>query len=153
MDYTIEGGTLYIKEGVTKIPKDAFKANTNIKHIVFPESLEEVGEYAFYDCTNLQSLYFPTKVKHIRGFAFAYCKKLTHIFIPDTLRGIRFSSFVACNNVETVSIKKVSKHINMPLHYINAFTSFSENVKFFVQFGLKFAPRETPKNVIYSQLL
>ena len=49
-------GTYNVPDGVVKIDKKAFDICKNIEKVVFPDSVEEIGEYAFYQCKSLKIL-------------------------------------------------------------------------------------------------
>ena len=51
-------GVMTIPEGVTHISAGAFGSNQNVKKVVLPESLREIGDYAFFGCTNLKEVVF-----------------------------------------------------------------------------------------------
>lgn len=71
-------GNVVIPEGVRIINGSAF-ANSKIKSIQLPSSLEMIGEYAFQTCKNLKELRIPASVKHIGSGAFGGCSALTSI--------------------------------------------------------------------------
>lgn len=111
--YSKDGGTLItcpaagevtILPTVTKIADYAFYYNANLRQIVIPESVTELGEGAFGDCGRLSKVTFegetlerigmhcfrsdsqlsvmtvPDSVKSMGAFAFAYCSGLKHIY-------------------------------------------------------------------------
>jgi hypothetical protein len=51
-------GEIYIPDGVTTIPKYAFKGCKDITSVVIPESVELIEAYAFKDCDGLTSVTF-----------------------------------------------------------------------------------------------
>lgn len=50
-----------------------------LSSIVFPESLEIIGNNAFSGCSNVRSLYLPKNVRKIGSGAFAYCSGVQKI--------------------------------------------------------------------------
>lgn len=111
--YTKDGSTLVtcpvagevlIPSTVTKIADYAFYYNGNLKRIVIPESVTEMGEGAFGNCSQLSEVLFegdglisvgthcfrsdsslsviriPSSVQSLGAYAFAYCNKLKNIY-------------------------------------------------------------------------
>ncbi len=73
---------------VTKIGKDAFKDNTNLKKVTFPATLTEIGESAFEGCAYLNDLVFPDGLKKIGARAFYGLSLLSNLTIPDSVTEI-----------------------------------------------------------------
>ncbi len=97
-------GNVTIPSTVTKIEDYAFYYNDNLKQIVIPQSVAEIGEGAFGNCGqlskvsvegeglqrigthcfrsnyNLSVITIPASVKSVGAFAFAYCNNLKHIY-------------------------------------------------------------------------
>lgn len=89
---------------VTKIKEAAFQRKTKLIKVVFPESLETIGERAFYDCTNLRNFILPSKLKEIGKAAFSQCVSLTSVKIPNSITTLNSSLFSYCSNLENVEI-------------------------------------------------
>lgn len=69
---------------VTKIARRAF-AQTKVKEIKLPETLESIGLWAFYICRNLSKINLPSSLKEINGLAFHMCGNLTQLIIPESV--------------------------------------------------------------------
>ena len=67
-----------IPEGIKIIRSGAF-ANSKIKSIVFPDTLETIEYCAFIRCSNLTSVSIPASCKQIGPSAFSDCSKLKKI--------------------------------------------------------------------------
>lgn len=101
-------GSVTIPSAVVKIADYAFYYNDNLKQIVIPQSVSEIGEGAFGNCGQLSKVSvegeglqrigthcfrsnsklsvftIPASVKSVGAFAFAYCYQLKHIcFMGD----------------------------------------------------------------------
>lgn len=63
---------------LTEISSKAAYNNTKITKVVFPSSLEKIGDKAFYGCTKLKSAEFSSAVS-IPKDAFTKCSKLTKV--------------------------------------------------------------------------
>jgi hypothetical protein len=71
-------------------------ANTYIKGIVLPSTLETIENHAFQDCVSLTSVTVPDGVESIGNYAFYFGTdgvNLTSVNIPDTVRSIGNSAF------------------------------------------------------------
>lgn len=84
--------TLKIDDGVKAVRAGQY-AGQNITDIIFPESLEEIGERAFADCPDLKRLWIPRTVKSIGREAFWGCGSLRRVFIPDSVESIGHAAF------------------------------------------------------------
>lgn len=62
-------GVLVLREGITKITAEQFKKQSGITHVVFPESLIEIGDEAFKAC-GLKILVLPAALRKIGKVAF-----------------------------------------------------------------------------------
>ena len=64
-----------LPQGLRKIAPGAFSDNFRLKRIVFPDTLEEIGEAAFSRCW-LRQVTIPVSVRKIRSGAFQNCSML-----------------------------------------------------------------------------
>ena len=129
LDCKIE--TVDIAEGVTSIPDIAF-AHNNIKKIVLPSSMKEIGIAAFAYCENLESVVLNDGLETIGNQAFRG-SALTEIVIPKTVANI---SEMAFNNCKV--LKKVYFEGAAPEAYVNTIASdppmVPENVDYTVYY-------------------
>ena len=77
-------------------------ANTGIKSIVLPKTIEEIGEKSFSGCKNLTSINLPEKLMKIDKEAFSDCIALQKIVMPDTVAMIESQAFLKCESLRTV---------------------------------------------------
>ena len=80
VEYTGEGGSLVIPEGVTRIGNSAFFGCRKLTDVVIPNSVTDIGNSAFFDC-GLIHVNIPASVTNIEKSAFAYCQSLTSITV------------------------------------------------------------------------
>jgi len=66
---------------VTEIAPRAFKNNTVINSVVFPNSLTTIGEGAFEGCNLLTSVFLPASLESYGNGAFASCSRLTRLIV------------------------------------------------------------------------
>lgn len=88
--------------------------NPNIKKIILPEGLLEIGECAFKDYFGLEEVVLPSSLKKIGDYAFAGCTGLTEIVLPASLETIDVASFSGCTSLQKVdlpsSLKKIRRY-------------------------------------------
>lgn len=70
-----------IDEGITCISRDFFHDLPNLKEVVLPSSLKEIGKFAFWNCPKLMSVY-GKNVNKIGAGAFAKCTSLEYVEFP-----------------------------------------------------------------------
>jgi hypothetical protein len=120
----IEDGEEFV---VTSIADHAFMSNTQITHVVIPETVTSIGGGAFAYCTNLVSVVLPSQLTRIENttfhgctslsyieipesvtsigqFAFGDCESLTSITLPSSLETIELIAFAECTNLESITI-------------------------------------------------
>lgn len=71
-----------VREGVTSVAKNAFRACNNLREIVLPDSLRSIGMRAFANCPALEHVRIPRNVSDVGGSAFSKCKSLAVAEIP-----------------------------------------------------------------------
>ena len=82
----------------------AFRDCTNLKSVVIPDSVEEIGRRAFEGCIGLTSVAIPNSVKEIGGRAFNCCSGLTNVSIPNSVEKIGYNAFAGCKRLTSIMI-------------------------------------------------
>ena len=79
----------------TKIKDQAFTIAPNLKEVIFPKNLKEIGAYAFKNCANLPSFLdlVNTHIETIGEGAFQNCKQIQYIRFPESLKRIEAYAF------------------------------------------------------------
>ena len=93
-----------IPDGVREIGTDAFCYCSNLKSVVIPDSVVQIEYGAFYECSNLISINIPSTIKLIDEYVFTGCSKLKSIVIPDSVIEIRFAAFNCCSKLTDITI-------------------------------------------------
>ena len=75
---------------VEKIKDKQFKDNKEIKEIIFPNTLKEIGEEAFSCCTSLEKVFFPSNLTKIDKSAFEGCSSLKSIHLKSKIRTVDY---------------------------------------------------------------
>ncbi len=108
--------TIYsVPEGVRKIPDGAFSINCDLNTIIFPSTLEEIGESAF-SFSDITSITIPERVTNIGKEAFVYSSSLKMISLPKNLTSVGARAFDGCNNLKVI---KVHSNIFNPEEHFN----------------------------------
>lgn len=113
-DYEYDGSTLVKYRGsetdltipnwITKVGKDAFAGNTNLRKINLPDSVKTIDYQAFEGCTNLQEVVIPKSVRTIGPSAFSGCSSLYAVNIPEKCDSIGSGAFAGCKALSGVDI-------------------------------------------------
>ncbi len=106
-----------LEYGVREIRVNAYKNNTDIVHVVLPESVKKIGISAFAGCSSLESITIPQSVKSIEGWAFKECDSLTDITIPGSVTSISPSCFWGCTELSSVTIENGVESIDNQAFY------------------------------------
>ena len=83
---------------------DVFYKCPNLKSIILPNTITEIGQNSFDTCTSLVSIIIPESVTII-GAAFSECSALKEIIIPDTVTELNGSyCFYKCTALSSVTL-------------------------------------------------
>ncbi|MBQ8425446.1 MAG: leucine-rich repeat domain-containing protein [Clostridia bacterium] len=92
-----------IHENTKFIFNNAFRNCKNLKEIILPNGLIEIGEQSFYG-TSISKLTLPNSVKVIKKGAFRYCANLSDVIFGDNLKVIDDCAFENCNNLVKINL-------------------------------------------------
>lgn len=118
VDYTGQGETVIIPDGVTKIGQGAFRNCRNLTNITIPDSVREIDHNAFRDCSSLISIVIPSKVTFVGWGAFIGCSSLIKITLPDCLTEF------CCYFEDCISLQHIQTHV-LPLSRFDARLKFA----------------------------
>ena len=92
-----------LPNGLKKINKEAFRYDSNLRQINFPEGLDSIFGYAFYQAGSPEdSLRFPASLSYIAGNCFLY-NKFTYVEVPMKIDSfLSGASFGECHFLSTV---------------------------------------------------
>ena len=68
---------------VTGLLNRAFERQFDLKSVVLPEGMEEIGDSVFYGCTGLESVVWPSTIQRSGAYAFYGCGALARVDISD----------------------------------------------------------------------
>lgn len=95
---------------VTSVGMNAFEncvtkvKGFDLKEVVIPETVTEIGEHAFDSCMWLEKINIPSGVTEIKDGTFAQCSKLKEVVLPYDTEKIGESAFYLCSGLEKVSL-------------------------------------------------
>ncbi len=96
--------TVIIPDGMTAVPKHAFRGVTSLKKVTLPEGVESIGAYAFDSCTALETVELPSTLAEIGGCAFNNCISLPTVALPEGLTAIQEYAFNGCTGMRQLTL-------------------------------------------------
>ncbi len=97
-----EDGTLEIFSGVTVIRKKEFYEIPQIKKLILPDTVREIGVSAFEECENLCEIVFSENLIKIDEKAF-FGTGVESLVFPDSLYEVETHAFSRCSRLREVS--------------------------------------------------
>lgn len=88
---------------VTRVGGFVF-AGTPIESVVFPDTVEIIGESQFNSCNELRTVVFGNGLKEIGTLSFAECANLEKVVFPDGLIKIDGMCFGNCSNLKEIFV-------------------------------------------------
>lgn len=85
-------------------------ARRNLKQVILPDTVKEIGKCAFQYCSKLESILLPKNVRKIGDRAFDKCYGISEVVIPSKLRKIE-RIFSDCKNLSSVVISSGVKTV------------------------------------------
>lgn len=99
-----------IPEGVKEIGEWAFNFSS-IETIIIPSSMEKIGENAFYYCNNLRNVIIKDGVKSLGIGMFSRCKKLNKVSLPSSILAIPDYCFEGCTSLVKITLPNNLQYI------------------------------------------
>ena len=117
--------SVQISKGIKKISKNAFRGCEELKKVVLPNTVTQIGDQAFSFCHNLKSINIPKGIKKINNGIFDECVKLKKITIPKGVTEIGELAFLHCSELTELNIPKSVKKIGSEAFYGCGFKSIT----------------------------
>lgn len=89
---------------VMSLDEYSFNENENLKEIVIPENIKEIGYAAFAHCTALEYIELPQSLTRINDNAFYSCSSLKDIKISKNISAIGNLVFDSCSSLENITV-------------------------------------------------
>lgn len=112
-EYLVKGGTyenlkeIVLPNTIDELGIGCFANQTNLEIINIPNSIKKIPDYAFYNCENLNKVVLPDGIKIIGNYAFYNCDKLYDINFPKSLRIIEQYAFSECATLQEVKLQNI----------------------------------------------
>ena len=93
-----------------EIPDETFYNCYNLKNIVIPDSVKEIGKSAFFGCSSLMEIRIPDGVQEIKEETFKGCSALTNVEFSanNSIKSIYDGAFENCSNLKNFSTLTVT---------------------------------------------
>lgn len=92
-----------VKDGVKAICDEALQGLDNLREVVLPTSVTDLGKRAFASCHSLFKITMPG-VEFIGKESFTHCESLKEMILPETLEKIWDGTFAGCKALEQINI-------------------------------------------------
>ena len=89
---------------VTGIDRYAFFENTELNSVIFPETLETIGDYAFAGCLSIKNITIPKNVNSVGKGCFLSCTELEKISVKGNIKEIPDNCFASCTKLNYADI-------------------------------------------------
>ena len=94
---------LALREGITVIPKDAFRELKNLEEVQLPFTLTRIEASAFYGCPKLKTIVFPDSLEYIGNSAFKNCTSLKKVVLPKNCQYQNANKYI-CSFPDTCEV-------------------------------------------------
>ena len=119
---------------VVKINENAFLDNKNLRAIIIPDTVTEIGYSAFGNCENLEIFIAGKNLKAIREKAFKNCISLREVILNDGLKMIKNEAFADCKNLPNIYIPATVDTIQNPFTQRNGNPAIIADVGSYAEF-------------------
>lgn len=103
--YATQIKSITIGEGVTRIGNYAFYDCSVLESVTFnPGSLTYIGSGAFCACEQLKSIIIPNTVEEVGSEVFAYCSSLGYIQLSENLKSLPSGMLLSCTSLKELII-------------------------------------------------
>jgi len=89
---------------VTAVGAAAFRNNSTIKGLEFPNTVNKIDDCAFQGCTSLEKVQLPANIKEVGDSAFSGCESLRELSADDGLQSIGKYSFSGCTSLQNIHL-------------------------------------------------
>jgi len=97
-----------VPDGVTAIPKHAFRNHTALKTIDMANTVTDIGVYTFEGCSALSDIGFSENLSRIGYSAFRNCTSLTALTLPEKVTQVNGYAFSGCKWLRQIDLNNAS---------------------------------------------
>ncbi|MGM9847487.1 MAG: leucine-rich repeat protein [Muribaculaceae bacterium] len=98
---TIDGETYTI----TSVAATAFKGNTEITSVYFPDGCVNFAQQQFLNCTALKSVRYPADLTKFSNYLFYGCTSLEELIIPGSVTTLASDLITSCTSLKKITIE------------------------------------------------
>lgn len=95
---------------VTVICDKVFAGHDEIRSVIIPDTVTDMGEFIFEGCFGLKQIKLPSELQYLWGYTFCRCG-IEEIVLPDKLRSVPPFAFKECRELKRVVCGKGMKKI------------------------------------------
>lgn len=105
-DNNLECVDLSSHRNLVKIGDLAFGGCQNLKEVILPDSIKEIGVYAFCDCKTLERVDLSScrELVKISDATFTNCERLKDVLLPDSIKEIERNAFWHCSALRDIEL-------------------------------------------------
>ena len=82
----------------------AFSGCPKLKEVVLNQGLKEIGDEAFYSCNSIQKLLFPGSIERLGDNLCWNCLSLSEVVLEEGVRCIGSDMFRYCKNLKALAL-------------------------------------------------
>ena len=108
-----EAGSYRIPDVVTAIGESAFRGQNNIRKLIIPAGVTDIGNYAFYYMRDMEEVFFEqgSALASVGDYAFSGCISLTTINLPEGLMRVGKRSFEGNVSIKELTLPSTLKTV------------------------------------------
>lgn len=114
-DYIFSGQELkevVLPNTIKELGAGAFQNCYSLTSINLPKKINKIDENCFFCCKSLLSITIPKKVKKISKCAFWYCESLRSVYVPNGVEKIEERAFDECESLRELVIPQSVKSLH-----------------------------------------
>ena len=103
--------SVVVPEGVREIGERAFWECTSIESVTLPDTVTSIGNEAFYMCSSLKSFKFPESALDLGSGILSFCTSLKSVTLPSGMKTLPGGTFAMCHSLTDVELPEGLKRI------------------------------------------
>lgn len=119
-------------EGIETIRNYAFYGCSELRSVVLPDTLTDIGTYAFYNCTNLKDINLPSGLTSIGARCFMNCKAIEKIVVPAGVTSIPTYCFNTCSKLSTLILVGDTVKTATTANILNATAIYNDEIPIYI---------------------
>lgn len=108
--FNTKADEIVLPQGVVTISNYAAQNLNNLRVLICPDSVREIGDGAFMDCESLSSIHLPNHMRRIGAMAFEWCD-LESIRLPEGITSLFSATFKNCLSLHEINIPSTLERI------------------------------------------